>query len=167
MRRTELTTSPKEILSHYINVVPYVSPQSFPYPEPSQIWVARDVRAEDWTTFVSALLYIEPKSDLKHEKKEDSSEEAEYELLQKMYTTLAEWNEGFFRPRGLEMVAGGENPTMAEQRVAASQKLAREGPVAKEGNFGFKFGKDNKFGLQLGPVLVGLDLKKGEKKTEK
>lgn len=164
MRPSALAAVPRDTISHYINVVVHASSQSFPYPEPSHLWALRDVHHEDWANFVSNLLSVEPEYEIKHEKKTalDSSD-ADYELLQKMYKTLAEWNEGFFSLRGVKIVAGGDTPATREQ-VAIAKKRESDGET--HGGVGWKFGKENKFGLQLGSVLVGLEFG-GEKKVEK
>lgn len=149
------------ITSHYINVVPHAAPTSFPYPEPSQLWLSRDVRKEDWASFVANLLAVPdpaapPDDNLDHKDKlpgppKDATPSdppppanRDPDVLQRMHAVLAEWNEGFFKPRGLKIVAAGEGDTSTSE--------TRKSPSDK----GWKFGPD-KFGFQVGNMLIGLD----------
>jgi hypothetical protein len=110
------------------------------------------VQPSDWTTFVNNLLYTTTTTHTKSESPDSKSNaDSEFELLQTMYATLAKWNEGFFAPRGLKVVAGGLAPTTRTE---------------KKVEVGFKFGEENKFGLQVGSVLIGLGFPES-KKSEK
>lgn len=150
------------ITLHYINIVPHAAPTSFPYPEPVHFWLSRDVRKEDWASFVANLLAVPdaavvaaeralPDLDRKIASKNDDSQTplvSDFDIHQRMYGVLAEWNEGFFKPRGLKVVAGGD----------ASHGASHSSRTTK----GWKFGPD-KFGFQLGNVLFGIDASSSSK----
>lgn len=115
-------TRPKPVpqLPVRIAVLPSATATDLPMPEPKSILTSRDVDLHDWTAFVNHLVPQEspvsaicieekPKKGIKWGKAQTgktvaSSAPPELERQQSIKTVVDEWNQGFFMPRGLEIV---------------------------------------------------------------
>lgn len=89
---------PNFVLRHYLNIFPGITRNNLPFPQPEDLYRARDVSHVDWHTFTNHLLPIahEGTNKATHSAREESSEQ------QERYTVVvAEWNEGFFGHRGI------------------------------------------------------------------
>ena len=112
---------PSNILPCHIAVLPNATTADLPMPEPKQILADRDVEAHDWTTFVNHLVpyesanpsvrnngkAIREKAEAVRTQNEKSSmvppvEEAERQ--RRVKASVEEWNQGFFLPRGLQVI---------------------------------------------------------------
>ncbi|KAI9882869.1 MAG: hypothetical protein M1823_005378 [Watsoniomyces obsoletus] len=51
--------SPDEPLRHRLAIPPTADPDAFPFPQPGEMWLARDVNQLDWSTFLNYLLPLQ------------------------------------------------------------------------------------------------------------
>lgn len=95
--------SPNEILESSITVPADATRESLYSSLPERKFQDRDVRVADWYTFVNFLIpdQLEPLTE--KEKKSDPNEESD-ERYERIEAVVAEWNEGFFCPRGVRIL---------------------------------------------------------------
>ncbi|KAL8670512.1 MAG: hypothetical protein Q9168_004964 [Polycauliona sp. 1 TL-2023] len=108
---------PSSTLPLQISVLPDTTSSDLPMPEPQQILIDRDVSPHDWMTFTNHLLpNIKPNSsrDARQEKVEEKRPVGqapsalpitESKRRQLVKNVTQEWNQGFFLPRGIEIIA--------------------------------------------------------------
>ena len=88
--------TPRDVLEHHITVPAGATRESLYFPHPERKYQDRDVRVADWYTFVNHLIPDQTEcSAEKEEKKSDQERSGRVEAVG------AEWNEGFFGPRGV------------------------------------------------------------------
>ncbi|KAI4190485.1 MAG: hypothetical protein L6R41_000790 [Letrouitia leprolyta] len=99
--------------THILNLTMSFSPRStrdeFPFPQPGEQYQSRDVSIDDWNTFLNYLLPVDTdpandKSRLSRSRSKDASRDRD-----RIEAVLAEWHEGFFGPRGIQI--GARFPT--------------------------------------------------------
>ncbi len=91
---------PSYILEHRVVVPPDVSRESLHYPQPEEQYQERDVSVADWQTFVNFLLPARAESSAE----KDNAGEDPDERFERIDAVAAEWNEGFFGPRGIRIL---------------------------------------------------------------
>ncbi|KAL9131760.1 MAG: hypothetical protein Q9217_000365 [Psora testacea] len=133
-------------LNHIEHTIPFNSETSrddIGFPQPADTYFNRDVTYEDWTTFANFL--FPPDSHLSSEKSEkgewrhdekrrSSSEENTRERRQRIEAIIAEWNQGFFLPRNIHVLAQFI-PTLYPTRSGSSsapQRIPHEAPIPSE-----------------------------------
>ncbi|WYZ37988.1 hypothetical protein EsH8_II_001494 [Colletotrichum jinshuiense] len=156
---------PSSTETHYVNLIPGTSPIAFPYPEPSTVWLSRDVRHDDWAAFTAALVGVAgPRNaahvpvDLKGQdpiSTEDTRELDHDEQVGRMRDVLASWNSTFFEPRGLRVLEGQSDDKASSSSPVPVQESKSPGDAGKKWNFG-----PDKFGIQIGGALLGVDVSK-------
>lgn len=101
---------PSNVLEHKLFCPAGTARESIGFPEPEDSYRARDVRIEDWCTFVNYLFPTH--SDRVSEKTEHGADLEQKSLLieedtpkrrERIEAVVAEWNEGFFGPRGIKI----------------------------------------------------------------
>lgn len=159
---------PKDVRLHYINVTPTAAPPSFPYPEPVHIWLSRDVSHEDWDSFVADLLDHSAETtvddgEVHPGKKVDFTRQhvSHEDNTKRMHVVLAIWNEKFFQPRRLTVVASNGGVVRPARKRSASDK----GRVWKLGLDGGKFGFQSGRGL-FGFGFIGASKPDGRPKSD-
>lgn len=97
--------SPNEILECSIIVPADATRESLYSSHPERKYQDRDVRVADWYTFVNFLIPDQPGplTEKEKEKKLDPNEDSD-ERYERIEAVVAEWNEGFFGPRGLRIL---------------------------------------------------------------
>ncbi|KZL87230.1 hypothetical protein CI238_10870 [Colletotrichum incanum] len=157
---------PSSEAAHYINVIPGAPPIAFPFPEPSNLWLSRDVSHEDWAAFTANLVGVAGTQtdvaapvDLKGQEpiRAGETQTTDYEThLARMREVLKSWNVAFFEPRGLRVVEGGTTENTKRAASPVSTRGSRSGSNSgKKWNFG-----PEKFGFQVGGALLGIDVSK-------
>ncbi|KAF4426855.1 hypothetical protein CFRS1_v002886 [Colletotrichum fructicola] len=156
---------PSEVTAHFINLIPGSAPFTFAYPEPSALWLSRDIQHEDWAAFTSNLVRAGRSdttggtplpADLKGQQPPAATQGLEYEeQISRMREELARWDETFFKPRGMKVVSGEDYHV--ETQISSSQ--AQNGSSGGGANKRWNFGPD-KFGFQIGGALLGIDMSK-------
>ncbi|GKT57926.1 hypothetical protein ColTof4_09905 [Colletotrichum tofieldiae] len=157
---------PSSSEAHYINLVPGASPIAFPFPEPSNLWLSRDVSHEDWAAFTANLVGVAGSQkavaapvDLKGQEptRAGDTQTMDYEIqLGRMREVLTSWNVAFFEPRGLRVLEGGSTENAKRAASPVSTEGSRSGSNSgKKWNFG-----PDKFGFQIGGALLGIDVSK-------
>ncbi|KAL8832147.1 MAG: hypothetical protein Q9170_005006 [Blastenia crenularia] len=112
--------TPVNILPCHIAILPNCAADDLPMPEPKQILIDRDVDLHDWMTFVNHLIpyqttnpsgndpakTIDKKGRAGHTPSINSFSPPFPELKRQkaVRAVVEEWNQGFFRPRGFEVV---------------------------------------------------------------
>lgn len=142
-------------------------------PYPASHLADRDVTAEDWLTFGN-YLRPHPAPDADDEKgKGKGKAELEPPSPAHVEATLAEWNAGFFGPRGVNFVQRHEQPVMSrfpldgeeggEHRVPGAWDAAFDGPAAA-GPAGPSAGPGSRFnpfgggpGIRFGGIRIDGD----------
>lgn len=100
--RPSIIQPPSDILEHHITVPTGATRESLYFPHPERKYQERDVRVMDWYTFVNYLIPDQPEPLVTKEKKPDDEDSDEgYERIE---AVVAEWNEGFFCPRGVRIL---------------------------------------------------------------
>ncbi|KAI9790426.1 MAG: hypothetical protein M1835_000955, partial [Candelina submexicana] len=101
-----------EILTHCMVITPSSTPETIAFPPHG--WLNRDVNYQDFATFLNYLLPHQvaspdgPTSEKQHgsnEKCEALQPVSDPERQAEIAAVVAEWNEGFFNPRGLRVEA--------------------------------------------------------------
>ncbi|KAI9701566.1 MAG: hypothetical protein M1836_001622 [Candelina mexicana] len=101
-----------EILTHIMVITPSSTPETIAFPPHG--WLNRDVNYQDFATFLNYLLphQIASPASPTSEKQHGSNEKCEAlqpisdpERQANIAAVVAEWNEGFFNPRGLRVEA--------------------------------------------------------------
>lgn len=101
---------PSNVLEHRLFCPAGTARESIGFPEPEDSYRARDVRIEDWCTFLNYL--FSARSDRVSEKTEHGAnleqkslpiEEDTPKRRERIEAVVAEWNEGFFGPRGIKI----------------------------------------------------------------
>lgn len=95
--------SPSEILEHQITVPADATRESLYSSYPERKLQDRDVRLADWYTFLNFLVPDQPDPLVENEKKLDPNEDLD-ERYEGIEAVVAEWNEGFFGPRGVRIL---------------------------------------------------------------
>ncbi|KAL9596541.1 MAG: hypothetical protein Q9219_005719 [cf. Caloplaca sp. 3 TL-2023] len=147
--------SPAGTLPCHIAVLPDATATHLPMPEPNRILVDRDVDSHDWITFVNHLLPDLPyhptaKSNACQGKSVDTkggfgrvepeqealaSSVTESERQRKVKAVVEEWNQGFFLPRGIQIVARVEvTPRSDRLSHPASSELVVDGKSRRKRN---------------------------------
>ena len=96
---------PSYILNHTLLFPPNATRDDLPFPQPQDQYQSRDVSMEDWDTFVNYLLPTDVdsaggKGRLGRPRSKDTLRDREV-----VEAVLAEWHEGFFGPRGIQIDA--------------------------------------------------------------
>lgn len=89
---------PECVLRHSLNLFPGITRYDLPFPQPEDLYRARDVAEADWYTFLNYLLTTA------HEhinKSTYSATKGSAEEEERYAAVVAEWNEGFFGQRGI------------------------------------------------------------------
>ncbi|CAI0641528.1 unnamed protein product [Colletotrichum noveboracense] len=159
---------PSEVTAHFVNLIPGSAPFTFAYPEPSALWLSRNIQHEDWAAFTSNLVKAGRSgttggaplpADSKGQQPMSAAQSPEYEeQIGRMREELARWNQTFFKPRGMKVVSGEDY--RAETQPSSSQ--AQSGSSGGGADKRWKFGPD-KFGFQIGGALLGIDMSKPAK----
>lgn len=93
-------TTQHDILEHHITVPTGAMRMSLYFPHPERKYQDRDVRISDWYTFVNYLI-PDPAESFANEAKDHGEVLDE---LERVEAVVAEWNEGFFGPRGVRII---------------------------------------------------------------
>lgn len=142
---------PSEVTAHFINIIPGSAPFTFAYPEPSALWLSRDIQREDWAAFTSNLVRAGRSgnagdtslpADWKGQQPMSAAQGPEYEeQISRMREELARWNETFFKPRGMKVVSGEDYRAETRPSSPQAQSGRSGGGADKRWNFGpDKFG---------------------------
>lgn len=91
-----------DILEHHITVPAGATRESLYFPHPERKYQERDIRVADWYTFVNYLIpdQTESQTEPLTEKAKSADEDPE-KRDERIEAVVAEWNEGFFGPRGV------------------------------------------------------------------
>ncbi|KAK2764829.1 hypothetical protein CKAH01_15710 [Colletotrichum kahawae] len=159
---------PSEVTAHFTNLIPGSAPFTFAYPEPSALWLSRDIQHEDWAAFTSNLVRAARSSttgdaplavDSKGQKSLSGAQGPEYEeQVSRMREELGRWNEIFFKPRGMKVVSGEDYRAETKPSSSETQSDGSGDGSNKKWNFG-----PDKFGLKIGGALLGIDMSKPAK----
>ena len=95
--------SPNEILEYCITLPADATRESLYSSLPERKFQDRDVHVADWYTFVNYLIPDQPELSTEKEKKLDRNEDSD-ERYERIEAMVAEWNEGFFCPRGVRIL---------------------------------------------------------------
>lgn len=162
---------PSEVTADFITLIPGSAPFTFAYPEPSALWLSRDIQHEDWAAFTSNFVRAgrsgttggtPPPADSKGQQPMSAAQGPQYEeQISRMRKELARRNETFSKPRGMKIVPGEDY--RAEPRPSSSQ--AQSGSSGGGADKWWNFGPD-KFGFQIGGALLGIDMSKPAKASE-
>ena len=99
-----------EVLTHHMVITPSSTPESIPFPP--HAWLSRDIKYQDFATFLNYLLphHLANPSTLADKKEQGPTKKPEVqepvpdtERQAIIDAVVAEWNEGFFTPRGLRI----------------------------------------------------------------
>ncbi|KAL8695763.1 MAG: hypothetical protein Q9224_003179 [Gallowayella concinna] len=175
---------PSNTLPCHIAVLADTTTTDLPMPQPTRILTDRDVNPHDWMTFVNHVVpYHTDTSSASAVTKETGkkrsvtkvsekdpmawpSEEAQRQQLVK--TAVEEWNQGFFLPRGIEIVVRVEvtprqpaDPGLCSSRPAIPRTLVETVPsrqtMDQEGRV--KRNKDTELGMALHRAVKKQDIK--------
>ncbi|KAL8699500.1 MAG: hypothetical protein Q9201_005973 [Fulgogasparrea decipioides] len=96
---------PNHILHQTLVFSPNATRDDFPFPQPDTQYRSRDVSVHDWDTFLNYLLPpdlgpVHSKDRLSRPRGKDALRDQD-----RIETVLAEWHEGFFGPRGIQIEA--------------------------------------------------------------
>ncbi|MCJ1271535.1 hypothetical protein MMC22_011437 [Lobaria immixta] len=99
---------PRFVLEHHVVFPPDATREALGFPEPEERYRARDVHTTDWYTFVNYLLpshhsTSNEKPGSSQENKDSHFREDISEWHARIEAVVAEWNEGFFGPRGIRI----------------------------------------------------------------
>jgi len=108
--------------TYTITVTSETQPQDLPFPENFR---AHGVLDQDWLTFLNYLLsdFIFNVSRDVGDRKDNG---VQREGTEKLDVTIAEWNEGFFKPRGLQISTIDADEEVAVGQVAEITETSRE-----------------------------------------
>lgn len=103
--RPSTVQTPSDILEHRITVPAGATRESLYFPHPELKYQERDVRVADWYTFVNYLIPDQTESPTEPltEKAKSADADAD-ERDERIEAVVAEWNEGFFGPRGVRIL---------------------------------------------------------------
>jgi hypothetical protein len=150
---------PGMTIVHNFNITHGTTASSVKFPKPEHSWMSRDVDMQDWQTF---LRYLMPRqnsgsnmqggdykiqSNTKVTSGPVEKVETEAAFRRRIEYQVAEWNDEFFKPRGLEVHAD-------INAAAAATAPVRDQPRR---GFGFTCGRGG-IGLEVGSSLVGVAL---------
>ena len=96
---------PNPLIVHYPHITPFTTREDLPPPVSFNEWLARDVNFQDWATFTNFLiseLDVHP-DDKDAENRKPLAPEEVQARHGKIEDVVAEWNEGFFGPRGIKI----------------------------------------------------------------
>ncbi|KAL8688548.1 MAG: hypothetical protein Q9224_004855, partial [Gallowayella concinna] len=96
---------PSYVLKHVLHVYPDTTRDHLAFPQPGEQWLSRDVSLHDWNTFLNYLLPVDAassntKGTLIPQGSRDLSADRD-----RIDVVLADWHEGFFGPRGIQIEA--------------------------------------------------------------
>ncbi|KAL8937194.1 MAG: hypothetical protein Q9211_003806 [Gyalolechia sp. 1 TL-2023] len=96
---------PSYVLTHTLPFSPNTARDDLSFPQPEDQYQSRDVSLNDWNTFLNYLLPVDldpvrEKSGLGRSRKKDA-----FRGRDRIEAVLAEWHEGFFGPRGIQIEA--------------------------------------------------------------
>ncbi|KAL8868482.1 MAG: hypothetical protein Q9174_004962, partial [Haloplaca sp. 1 TL-2023] len=168
---------PRNTLPCHIAVLPDSTLTDLPMPKPEQILIDRDVTAHDWLTFVNYILFgdlTDRSSSSVHgkggkERQADkpatrsSSEDRKREG--NICSIIKDWNQGFFQPRGIEIIARFEaTPSIRPTPEASNSQAPRPSPPAHGISISGQKGepkqkRDPELGLALYHAVEKQDLK--------
>lgn len=89
---------PEFVLRHSLNLFPGIARYDLPFPQPEDLYRSRDVTEADWYTFINYLLRT---ADDHINKSTYSATTESADEQERCAAVVAEWNEGFFGPRGI------------------------------------------------------------------
>ncbi|KAI4178442.1 MAG: hypothetical protein L6R41_008388 [Letrouitia leprolyta] len=132
--RPAIRPRPANTLPCHIAVLPDTTAVDLPMPGPKRILLEREVEPHDWTTFVNHLIpyefprtctidrtqIIEKESSagrIRVDEKFLSPPSSEADRQRSIKAVVEEWNQGFFLPRGLEIVVRVEVTPQPHQSV--------------------------------------------------
>ena len=125
-------------IEHTIPFIPGAGREQIVFPQPAESFFERDVSYEDWATFRNFL--FPPNADVSKSEKinrgtnedpRDISKQDTPEHRGRLAAVIAEWNQGFFSPRGIRILADFE-PIPNLTRSGGSpvpQRLSHEAPI--------------------------------------
>ncbi|KAI4133841.1 MAG: hypothetical protein LQ347_002032 [Umbilicaria vellea] len=120
---------PGNVLHYHLVTSPAISPEDLSYPQPDSHYRVRDVSCQDWATFVNHVLSHnlgtgQRNAKTAHEEKGRAKRQDTPERRRMIEATVAEWNEGFFGPRGIRIHA--ELPDVSEATLVAAPSYSGE-----------------------------------------
>ena len=116
---------PSFILRHSLNLISDVTRNDLPFPQPEERYHARDVTDDDWHTFTNYLLSVahnEASMTVPPTTEETPGQQERFAAI------VAEWNQGFFGPRGILLHYEPTTPLPFPSRAVSSQAAAFGAP---------------------------------------
>lgn len=112
-----------DVLQYHLVTFPAISPEDLSYPQPDSHYRARDVTSQDWATFVNYVLSHslgdrQQNGKTAREEKSLARQQDIHERRRMIEAIVAEWNEGFFGPRGIRIHT--EFPDVSEATLGAA-----------------------------------------------
>ncbi|RDW61090.1 hypothetical protein BP6252_12473 [Coleophoma cylindrospora] len=137
---------PSPLMVYSIVLNSHTSPDSLSYPDPEQTWLDRDVTKNDWNTFLNHLFpthstgvnerITNQKLDVNRigdalrelrlvEQKTDTHSPTR--RLANLEGALAEWNDNFFKPRGLQIRVANVPEDHTLSNIPSAREASNEG----------------------------------------